>query len=331
MMKKIFTVFILIALVLSMAACGAETIDPVIDPPTIEFGDTEVTIPDVIDTYPDERATEIEPVNTDEGTGPAENNGPTETKPADPEPSNPGNTNPTNPGNPSTPSNPTNPTQPHTHSYSKKVTSPTCTAKGYTTYSCSCGNSYKDDYTDALGHDYKTTTVAATCTAKGYTEKKCSRCGDSSKSNYKDALGHDMVNQGTSGDYQTDNIGYYATVTYKCSRCGYSTSEKQLIRKWSDFNVSYMQQAAVNYACSQYGCKYDPSMNLSNSSYYSGYTAFGYDENKIISKAYGQVDFTFNKLMSTYGWTVDDISGVARVNVYIEQDGSGWEIYVLYG
>ena len=41
------------------------------------------------------------------------------------------------------------------HSYSSKVTSPTCTAQGYTTYTCTyCGNSYKDNYTDALGHNY---------------------------------------------------------------------------------------------------------------------------------------------------------------------------------
>ena len=44
---------------------------------------------------------------------------------------------------------------PHTHSYTSAVTAPTCTAAGYTTYTCSCGESYKDDYKDALGHDYK--------------------------------------------------------------------------------------------------------------------------------------------------------------------------------
>ena len=52
----------------------------------------------------------------------------------------------------------------HTHSYTAAVTAPTCTARGYTTYTCSCGDSYVDNYTDRLGHDY----------VNGI----CSRCGE---------------------------------------------------------------------------------------------------------------------------------------------------------
>ncbi len=41
----------------------------------------------------------------------------------------------------------------HYHAYDNKVvTDPTCTEKGYTTYSCQCGDSYEADYKDALGH-----------------------------------------------------------------------------------------------------------------------------------------------------------------------------------
>ena len=43
----------------------------------------------------------------------------------------------------------------HVHSYTKKVTKSTCTAKGYTTYTCVCGDTYKANYTNALGHTYK--------------------------------------------------------------------------------------------------------------------------------------------------------------------------------
>ena len=42
---------------------------------------------------------------------------------------------------------------PHTHSYSKKVTEATCTKNGYTTYTCSCGDTYKDNYTNP-SHQY---------------------------------------------------------------------------------------------------------------------------------------------------------------------------------
>lgn len=58
----------------------------------------------------------------------------------------------------------------HTHSYTAAVTAPTCTERGYTTYTCSCGDSYVDNYTDRLGHDY----------VNGI----CSRCGEADP-NYK--------------------------------------------------------------------------------------------------------------------------------------------------
>ncbi len=48
----------------------------------------------------------------------------------------------------------------HTHNYAEAVTAPTCTAEGYTTYTCDCGDSYTGNKVDALGHvdengDYK--------------------------------------------------------------------------------------------------------------------------------------------------------------------------------
>ena len=52
---------------------------------------------------------------------------------------------------------------PHEHSYEAVVTKPTCTEGGYTTYTCSCGDSYIADETDALGHSY----VAGVCTRCG--------------------------------------------------------------------------------------------------------------------------------------------------------------------
>ena len=42
------------------------------------------------------------------------------------------------------------------HTYSALVTLPTCTAGGYTTYTCSsCGDQYTDDFTFAAGHSYR--------------------------------------------------------------------------------------------------------------------------------------------------------------------------------
>ena len=67
----------------------------------------------------------------------------------------------------------------HTHSYSSKVTAPTCVQKGYTTYTCTgCGHSYKDAETETLDHvwgDWIVTTHA-TPEAKGEETRTCSSC-----------------------------------------------------------------------------------------------------------------------------------------------------------
>jgi hypothetical protein len=74
---------------------------------------------------------------------------------------------------------------PHEHSYTSVTTAPTCTEKGYTTYTCACGDEYVDDYVNALGHDLgawteTTAAVAATCEAAGKTAvetRSCKRTG----------------------------------------------------------------------------------------------------------------------------------------------------------
>ena len=66
----------------------------------------------------------------------------------------------------------------HTHSYKDIVTAPTCTEKGYTTHTCSCGDSYVDTYVDALGHDWDSGTVTKepTATETGIRTYTCTRC-----------------------------------------------------------------------------------------------------------------------------------------------------------
>jgi uncharacterized protein YkwD len=116
---------------------------------------TVPTEPTTVETQP------LDPVPTD--PKPTETN-PTDPKPTDPEPAD------------------------HFHSYTKAVIDPTCEQKGYTGYTCSCGHSYKDHYTDALGHQFRTSTVAPTATAKGYDLHECTRCGTTYKDHYTDKL-----------------------------------------------------------------------------------------------------------------------------------------------
>lgn len=72
--------------------------------------------------------------------------------------------------------------KPHEHSFKSTVTEPTCTATGYTTYTCECGTTYKDDYTDAAGHKWN----EATC----ITPKMCPVC----KATEGEAEGHTFEN-----------------------------------------------------------------------------------------------------------------------------------------
>jgi len=66
----------------------------------------------------------------------------------------------------------------HTHKYSSVVTAPTCTEEGYTTHSCSCGDSYTDSTVPAQGHkwdDGKVTTEPTTA-AEGEKTFTCTVC-----------------------------------------------------------------------------------------------------------------------------------------------------------
>ena len=66
------------------------------------------------------------------------------------------------------------------HSYKAVVTAPTCTAQGYTTYTCTvCGDCYASDHTDPIEHNYKSVTTDPTCAEDGQIVYTCTECGDS--------------------------------------------------------------------------------------------------------------------------------------------------------
>jgi len=106
----------------------------------------------------------------------------------------------------------------HTHSYKDVVTAPTCTEKGHTTHTCSCGDSYVDTYTDPLGHDLKDdAAVAATCTTAGTTAgKHCTRCDYKEGMETIAALGH-AWDEGMVTKEATETT--QGSMTYTCTRC----------------------------------------------------------------------------------------------------------------
>ena len=109
------------------------------------------------------------------------------------------------------------------HSYTNVVIAPTCTAQGFTTYTCSkCGHSYRDNYTEPKAHSYGdwVVTNSATCTAEGAEKRSCTGCGDMQTQSIP-ALGH---------YYEAKQINatcmQYAYVRYTCTRCGDSYDER---------------------------------------------------------------------------------------------------------
>ena len=105
----------------------------------------------------------------------------------------------------------------HEHSYTAVVTPPTCTEKGYTTHTCSCGDSYVDTYVDALGHawDNGKVTKPATETETGVKTFTCTRCGET-KTEVIPALSHEHSYKAVVTDPTCTAKGY---TTHTCS-CG---------------------------------------------------------------------------------------------------------------
>lgn len=109
------------------------------------------------------------------------------------------------------------------HDFQAVVTEATCSAMGYTTYTCgNCQFSYKSDYTDPLGHDHVPVVTEPTCLEGGYTTYTCSRCEDSYISDRTEALGHEWDQGRRVTDSTCDGEGL---MEYRCVRCDYHRLE----------------------------------------------------------------------------------------------------------
>ena len=121
-------------------------------------------------------------------------------------------------------------TENHTHSYVTEITEPTCIEQGYTTYTCSCGDTYVDSYTSETGHDYgnwicngdnthtktcsndNTHTDTQTCNggiATCQTKAVCEDCGNY----YGQLAGHDLDTEWS----VSETHHYYACKTHGCN------------------------------------------------------------------------------------------------------------------
>ena len=126
------------------------------------------------------------------------------------------------------------------HDYAVTVTAPTCTVAGYTTHTCSRGDStYTDTPVAALGHDYSSeVTTLPTCTSDGERTYTCSR-GDSSYTEVESATGHQPM---TFHPATVSNCTTHGnTAYYSCPQCNlnYSTNDT------SPSNISTVTAAEI--------------------------------------------------------------------------------------
>ena len=232
MRKLVSCIIVLVLMTAMLAACAPSNMDGTeanlqTAPPEASTQDTEVTEP----TDSTEETTE--PVDASEPTEPEQET--TEgTKPTD---------KPTEPPQPPT----TKPTQPsHTHSYTSTKVAATCTKGGYTLHKCSCGKSYTDSETAALGHSWGSWTVVTqpTTQQEGKQTRTCSRCG--------------------------------ATESQSIPKVEAPALE------WSDLDLNKAAAVGNQYAASKYGCSIDTSLNVNTP--YVGYSfPISYGRNEIMS------------------------------------------------
>ena len=142
--------------------------------------------------------------------------------------------------------------EPCDHTYTSVVTAPTCTAAGYTTYTCSeCGYSYTGNEVAALGHNYGSFSHNASSNPSTHS-KTCSRCSDKVTENC-------TFTSSTSG----------ATTTFTCSVCHYSYQTTA-----QTFTVRYNVLGTVSSTAS---CVEGQSVNLpATATTVDGYTFAGW-------------------------------------------------------
>ena len=145
----------------------------------------------------------------------------------------------------------------HEHSYTAVVTAPTCTEKGYTTHTCSCGDSYVDTYVDALGHawDNGKVTKPATETETGVKTFTCTRCGET-KTEVIPALSHEHSYKAVVTDPTCTAKGY-TTHTCACGDSYVDTYVDALGHAWDNGTVTKPATATEagikTYTCTRCG------------------------------------------------------------------------------
>ena len=108
------------------------------------------------------------------------------------------------------------------HSYNKEVVAPSCEEKGYDLYTCHCGDSYKDNYVEALGHNYGEVNYAWSSNNLSVTAKRVCSNNDSHIETETVSATYSVV---TSAECEKEGLGRYTSNTFTNS--AFSVQEKE--------------------------------------------------------------------------------------------------------
>ena len=228
------------------------------------------------------------------------------------------------------------------HRYTGVVTAPTCTAEGYTTYTCAdCGDSYVGNTVAATGHSYVgVVSTKATCTTQGQQTFTCSSCGDSYTEGIA-ATGHSYNGVVTAPTCTTD--GY---TTYTCTACSDSYVGSTVFATGHNYvegtcvscgvvdtsNCTHNYQSAVSdatcttnatttYTCTLCGHSYTTTADSSSS--WTETTPDGVDETEVESKT----QYSYSELETTTS-TESSLEGYTQTGSEQVESGSGTIDYV---
>ena len=116
----------------------------------------------------------------------------------------------------------------HVHSYNAVVTEPTCTEKGYTTYTCSCGDIYVANEIVAKGHSYGAweSFSPAGCEVDEVLIRYCG-CGAYETGVGMAAFGHDMQTKYDENSHWTECAHNCGTSTEHVAHSGGTATETE--------------------------------------------------------------------------------------------------------
>ena len=137
---------------------------------------------------------------------------------------------------------------PKGHNHEAEITEPTCTAMGFSTYTCECGDTYTTDFVDKTSHNYAEEIIAPTCETMGYTIFSCYDCDDEYTGDYTDKLPHEY-----SEDVTNPTCSSFGHTTYTCS-CGDTYVGNYTDKLEHNYNKQVIEPTCEEHGYAIYEC-----------------------------------------------------------------------------